>query len=354
MASNFRLDTSVDGEGSPRLYSRGDNNPTWESFEAAVAAIEGGGRSVAFSSGMAAIAAVFGRMETGARVVAPSDCYQGVAAMLSDGESRNQWSVRRLPTDETGLWLDALETEPDLVWLESPSNPMMRVADVPAICTRAAKLGVDTAVDCTFATPLLLRPLDVGATFSVHSATKFMGGHSDLLGGVVTTRHDDAAERLRRYQTVHGATMGTMEAFLALRGLRTLPLRLHRAQASARELAVRLHNHRAVTTVHYPGLESDPGHNRAAGTMAGPGAVLSFQTVGRDVDLDQALAGLDIVVVATSLGGVESTIERRARLAGQEQVPPTLVRLSVGCEHLEDLWRDLDAMLGRLQADTGH
>lgn len=341
-------DPAVLGRDRPRLYSRGDNNPTWEALESAMAALEGGGMCLAFSSGMAAIAAVLAGLDRGATVLAPADCYHGVAGLLDEGAHRHGWNIQRIATDDGERWLHALDERPDLVWLESPSNPMMLVADLPAICRRAAELDVFIAVDSTFATPLLQQPLELGAAASIHSATKFIGGHSDLLGGLITTRRPEVAARLRRHQTLHGATMGTLEAFLALRGLRTLPLRLERAQASAAELARRLERHDKVTAVHYPGLATDPGYERAGRTMEGPGAILSFQTTGTGAELDRALSGLSLIVNATSLGGVETTIERRARLAGQEHIPSTLVRLSVGCEHVDDLWDDLTAVLTAL------
>ncbi|MGI9594760.1 MAG: trans-sulfuration enzyme family protein [Acidimicrobiales bacterium] len=339
-ASNFR-------HGGPREYARGDSTETIESLEAAVGELEGGW-AVAFSTGMAAVSAVFEQLSPRARIVAPADCYQGVAMILDEGEASKGWEVARLATDDTDRWLNRVESKPDLVWLESPSNPMLAVADVPRICVAAEAAGVVAAVDNTFATPLLQRPLDHGAAYSVHSATKFIGGHSDLLGGIVATAEPELRDGLDRRRLLGGAVIGSLEAFLALRGLRTLPVRLARAQASAADLALRLGKHRAVTVVRYPGLSGDPGYPVAKRTLSGPGAVLSFETVGEPRTLDDALSGLEVIAAATSLGGVESTIERRARLTGQEHVPRTLVRLSVGCEHVEDLWADLSAMLDRL------
>ena len=339
-ASNFH-------QGGEREYSRGDGTETVAALEAAVGELEGGW-AVAFASGMAAISAVFDRLATGATVVAPADCYQGVAKILADGAQRLGWRVTRLPTEECEPWLAAIEAGADLLWLESPSNPMMAVADVPRICAAAEAAGVVAAVDNTFATPLLQRPLDHGACYSVHSATKFIGGHSDLLGGVVVTADPQLRDGLVRRQMIGGATIGSLEAFLALRGLRTLPVRLARSQASAADLALRLAKHPAVAVVHYPGLTGDPGYQVAKRSLSGPGAVLSFETNGSAEALDRALTELEVVTVATSLGSVESTIERRARLEGQEHVPPTLVRLSVGCEHVDDLWADLAGMLERL------
>ncbi len=297
---------------------------------------------------MAAVSAVFDQLPPDATVVAPADCYQGVALVLDDGEKSSGWRVTRVATDDTDRWLELIEGKPDLVWLESPSNPMLAVADVPRLCAAAEALGVVVAVDNTFATPLLQRPLDHGAAYSIHSATKFIGGHSDLLGGVVATADPGRRDGLARRQLIGGAVIGSLEAFLALRGLRTLPVRLARSQASAADLALRLGKHEAVSIVRYPGLTADPGYQVAKRTLSGPGAVLSFETVGDPADLDRAMGSLTIVALATSLGGVESTIERRARLSGQEHVPPTLLRLSVGCEHVEDLWTDLSGMLDAL------
>lgn len=339
-ASNFR-------QGGERVYARGEGTETTDAFETAVGDLEGGW-AVAFSTGMAAVSAILDQLPNGARVVAPDDSYQGVAMVLADGADQRGWEVTRVATADLDRWLALAESQPDLLWLESPSNPLLAVADVPRICAAAEAAGVVTAVDNTFATPLLQRPLDHGATYSVHSATKFIGGHSDLLGGVVATAEPALRDGLARRRLLGGAVIGSLEAFLALRGLRTLPVRLARSQASAADLALRLGKHPSVSTVRYPGLTTDPGYQVAKRTMSGPGAVLSFETVGRPEELDQAMISLEIVAVATSLGGVESTIERRARLAGQEQVPPTLLRLSVGCEHVEDLWDDLSGMLDRL------
>ncbi len=336
--------------GAGPEYARGDSTPTWTALEEAVGVLEGG-VSIAFSSGMAAVASVLGQLRPGARVLLPEDCYQGVAILAADGEARQGWILERLPTADTQRWLDALPGA-DLCWLESPSNPMLDIADLPTICAAAASLGVVTAVDNTFATPLLQQPLALGATYSIQSATKFIGGHSDLLCGIVTAASEEAVAPIDRHRTYHGATPGALEAYLALRGLRTLPIRLERSQASATTLAKRLADHRQVTAVHYPGLASDPGHELARATLAGPGAMLSFEMRGSDTSTDVRLTRLRLITPATSLGGIESLIERRAKLVGQEHVPPTLCRLSVGCEHVEDLWEDLDQALSGQMSGT--
>lgn len=335
-ASNFLSDGQ---SGSPE-YSRGDGTETTEALETAIGRLEGG-QAVSFSSGMAGVSSILDQLPDKARVLAPDDLYQGAAAVLANGTQNHGWQVKRLPTTATDRWLSALEGA-DLVWLESPSNPMLEVADLRRICEAANKAGIAVAVDNTFATPLLQQPLALGATFVVHSATKFIGGHSDLLAGIVVTNNDGAVDALRERRLLGGAVPGALEAFLALRGLRTLPVRLERAQSNAQTLAERLQTHRLVQKVHYPGLPEHGGHELSKVTMSGPGSMLSFELAGSDTSTDIRLSRLELIATATSLGSVESTIERRAKLAGQEHIPPTLCRLSVGLEHVEDLWADLE------------
>ncbi len=333
LASTFRA-----GPDGGREYSRDDGTPTWEALEEVVGALEGG-EAVAFASGMAAAAAVLDLLPVGARVVAPTDCYAGVRALLADGAALGRWAVDLVDVTDTDAVL-AAAAGADLLWLESPTNPLLEVADLRVLCAADGPL---VAVDNTFATPLLQRPLALGADVVVHSATKFIGGHSDLLLGLAVAE-GALAQRLRHRRELAGATPGAVEAFLALRGVRTMALRLEQGQRSAGELARRLSGHAAVQRVRYPGLPSDPGHARAAAQMAGPGAVLSFEL--RDAaTADAVCAAVRVVHAATSLGGVESTMERRAKLPGQEHLPPGLLRLSVGCEHVEDLWSDLEQAL---------
>ena len=342
-ASNFLSgeNAAAAQSGTPgREYSRGDGTETTEAFELAVGQLEHG-RAVSFSSGMAAVSSILDQLPDKARVLAPDDLYQGAAAVFDYGARNHGWQVKRLPTTATDRWLSALQGA-DLVWLESPSNPMLEIADLPAICEAADAAGVAVAVDNTFATPLLQQPLTLGATFVIHSATKFIGGHSDLLAGMVVTNNDGAFDALLERRLLGGAVPGALEAFLCLRGLRTLPVRLDRAQSNALALAERLQAHRLVQQVHYPGLADHPGHELALSTMSGPGSMLSFELTGSDTSTDIRLSRLELIATATSLGSVESTIERRAKLAGQEHIPPTLCRLSVGIEHVEDLWADLE------------
>jgi cystathionine gamma-synthase len=223
----------------------------------------------------------------------------------------------------------------------------MVVADIPAVAAAAREHGAITVVDATFATPLRQRPLDLGADIVMHSATKFIGGHSDLLLGAAVCRDEAHAAFLAAHRHDHGAIPGAFEAYLALRGLRTLAVRLDRSEASAAELAGRLASHPRVSTVHYPGLPGDTDHERASRVLPnGAGPMLSFEVAGTVEQTDAFLGGLRLVTHATSLGGVESLIERRARYAGDAAVVgPTLCRLSVGIENVEDLWADLDRAL---------
>lgn len=331
-ASNFVL-------GTERAYARDDGTPTWEALEDVVGRLEAG-RAVSFSSGMAAIAAVFDRLSNGAAVVIPADCYQGVAGLAREGEQKGRWTVERLAVDDTEGWLRACRRA-DLIWLESPSNPLLVVADVAAICGAARKPGAMIAVDNTFATPLNQRPLELGADVSIQSATKLLGGHSDLLAGVATTKDAALYAGLRKARELSGATPGTLEAFLAVRGARTMALRLERAQASAMTLATRLEAHPRVTTTRYPGLTSHPTHGTARRQLRGFGTIISFDVSGGAAAADLVCARVKLIQHATSLGGVESTMERRAAVPGQQHLPPALLRLSVGIEDPEDLWTDL-------------
>jgi cystathionine gamma-synthase len=338
---------TVDGRG--REYSRDDGTPGWEALEAVLGELEGG-RATAFASGMAAAAAVFDLLPTGARVVAPTDCYTGVRALLAHGQRLGRWSVELVDVADTAA-ATAAAGRADLMWLESPTNPLLQVADLAAVCTAAKPAGARVAVDNTFATPLLQRPLDLGADIVMHSATKFLGGHSDLLLGITVAADPVLAAALRHGRELAGATPGALEVYLALRGIRTLAVRLDWAQRSAQELARRLAEHPAVSRVRYPGLADHPGHRIAARQMRGFGAVLAFD-VADAATADGICERLSIISSATSLGGVESTIERRAKLPGQEHLPPGLLRLSVGCEHVEDLWRDLTHALGDAAGDA--
>ncbi|MGC1730538.1 MAG: PLP-dependent transferase [Steroidobacteraceae bacterium] len=335
-ASNFLL-------GSERAYSRDGGTPTWEALEEIVGGLEGG-VAIAFASGMAGVAAVFDQLAAGSLVAVPGDCYQAVVASAERGQRLGRLQVRRIAVADTAGWIRAC-SEADLIWLESVSNPLLVVADVAAICTAPRKRGALLCVDNTFATPLNQRPLELGADVSVQSATKYIGGHSDLLCGVASVKDAELAAGLRHARVLGGATPGALEAYLAVRGARTLALRFERAQASAMKIAARLAAHSAVSITHYPGLETHPTHAIARRQLRGFGAMISFEVHGGAEAADRVCATVRLIRHATSLGGVESSIERRAKIPGQEHLPASLLRLSVGIESADDLWADLERAL---------
>lgn len=345
-ASNFLLGPPAPSSaqpGSERAYSRDDATPGWEALEEVIGGLEGGS-SVAFASGMGAIAAVFDQLPVGAHVALPDDCYQGVAGLALAGERRGRWTVHRVGVADTPRWVEQCRTA-DLIWLESPSNPLLTVGDIDEICAAPRKPGSLLGVDNTFATPLNQQPLALGADIAVQSVTKFVGGHSDLLGGVVTVRDQALLRALRRSRELTGATPGALEVFLATRGVRTLALRLDRAQRTAMMLAERLAQHPRVSLTRYPGLTSHPTHAAARRQLKGFGTVISFEVRGDVAAADAVCANVRLIQHATSLGAVESTMERRAGIPGQEHLPPTLLRLSVGIEDADDLWADLNQAL---------
>jgi cystathionine gamma-synthase len=304
-------------------------NPTWEALESVVGRLEGG-RALAFASGMAAVSTVLDLVAPGETVVAARHCYQGTLAQLATLEQRGRVAVRLVDIDDTEQVLAALDDDVALLWIESPTNPALEVADLPALCRGARAAGVRTVVANTFATPLVQRPLTLGADVVVHSATKYLAGHSDAMCGLVVTADDDIWTALDRRRRIIGALPGTLEAWLTLRGIRTLHLRVERATANAQELVRRLSGHRSVERVRYPGF----------------GGIVAIEVAGGAAAADRVSAATQVWVHATSLGGVESSLERRRRWAGEPvTIPENLVRLSVGIEDVEDLWRDLSRAL---------
>lgn len=314
LASNFR--------GEEGVYSRTHGTPGWIGLEEAVGALEGG-RAVSFSSGMAAAAAAVFALAPKVLVL-PTYSYLGVRALVDDHVRQGHLQVRFVDIADTAAVVAAIAGA-DVVWVETPTNPTLDVADIPAICAAAAAAGAKVVVDSTFATPVCARPLADGATIVIHSGTKFIGGHSDLLIGLAVAADDATYERLRQTRLVNGSTPGALEAFLALRGVRTLPLRMERMQANAVEVVARLRTHTAVADVRYPGF----------------GAMVAFVLAGGAEAADAACRAVRLIVPATSLGGVESSMERRQKYAGDAHVPPGLIRMSVGIEHVDDIWADL-------------
>ena len=299
-------------------------NPTWTALEEAVGALETG-RCLTFASGLAAVATVLDLVGTGAKVVAPRHAYSGTVMQLADLQARGRLVAELVEVTDTEAVVKACH-DAALVWLESPTNPALETADIAAIRAAAHEAGAYVVVDNTFATPLLQQPLQDGVDLVVHSATKYLAGHSDVLLGAVCTRDDELYGVLKGRRDLVGAIPGAFEAWLVLRGLRTLHLRVERAQANAQELVRRLAEHPAVGEVRYPGF----------------GGIVSIVLAQGALAADLLTHKTRLWVHATSLGGVESTLERRRRWKAEAAtIPEGLVRLSVGVEDVEDLWEDL-------------
>ena len=313
--------------GGDREYGR-TGNPTWEAFEAALGALEGG-QCLAFSSGLAAVSTVLDLVGQDQVVVAARHSYNGTVMQLADLESRGRIQARLVDIVDLDAYAAACD-DAALVWLESPTNPALEVLDLEKMIRIAHEAGAQVVVDNTFATPVLQQPLTQGADIVVHSATKYIGGHSDLLMGAIVMRDQQLASVLKNRRDLLGAIPGTLEAFLALRGIRTLPLRVKQAERNAAELADRLRAHPAVEELRYPGF----------------GAMISMVLTDPDI-ADRVQHQVQLWTYATSLGGVESTLERRRRWNMEPAtIPDALVRLSVGIEDVDDLWEDLSQALG--------
>jgi cystathionine gamma-synthase len=324
--------------GGAAGYAR-DGHPPWEALEDVIGALEGG-HALAFSSGMAAATAAISLFPPQPTVVAPEVAYMNVRHSLLRQQELGRAQVRLVDVTDSEAVIAACDGA-DVLWLESPTNPLLGIAELPRLCAFARERGMLCVVDNTLATPLLQRPLSLGADVVVHSATKVMGGHSDLLLGATVVRDDHHRHAVHEARHIGGATPGALETYLCLRGLRTLPLRLERSQANAAVLAQRLSEHPDVHEVRYPGLASHPQHELARATLAGSGFMLTFRVRGGAARADALVDAVQILTHATSLGGVETTLERRARYPAERGIPEDLLRVSVGCEHAEDLWQDL-------------
>ncbi len=299
-------------------------NPTWTALEDALGALEGG-RCLTFASGLAAVATVLDLVGTDGLVVAPRHAYNGTIMQLADLEARGRIRVRLVDITDTDAVVAAC-ADAALVWLESPTNPALEIADIATICAAGHEAGAYVVVDNTFATPLLQRPLEDDVDLVVHSATKYLAGHSDVQMGAICTRDDALYAVLKGRRDLVGAIPGPFEAWLTLRGLRTLHVRVERAQANAQDLVGRLREHPAIETVTYPGF----------------GAIISVVLAQGEMAADLMTRKTRLWVHATSLGGVESSLERRRRWKTEPTtIPEALVRLSVGIEDVDDLWDDL-------------
>jgi cystathionine gamma-synthase len=313
--------------GGPVGYGR-YGNESWSALESAISELEGG-KTLSFSSGMAAVSAVFSILPIGAPVVASNQGYSGVMGLLNQLHSMGRLEVRFVEITNTEEVIAAMKGAA-LVWLESPTNPCLDVADLQALITAAKKLGIGVAVDNTFATPLVQQPLAMGADIVMHSVTKFLAGHSDVVLGSLSTNDEALYKRLEESRRFNGSIPGPFEAWLAVRGIRSFPVRFRAAESNARDLVARLSEHPKITKVRYPGF----------------GAVVSFEVDGTAEAAQKVCESSQLITHATSLGGIESLWERRRRWSGESlSVPEQLIRLSVGCEHVDDLWADIQQAL---------
>ena len=316
--------------GGPVGYGR-YGNESWSALEAAISELEGG-QTLSFSSGMAAISAVFSILPIGAPVVASNQGYSGTMGLLNQHHASGRLEVRCVDITNTEEVIAAMKGAA-LLWLESPTNPCLDIADLPALIAAAKKQTIGVGVDNTFATPLVQRPLSMGADIVMHSVTKFLAGHSDVVLGSLSIADPALFKRLEESRRFNGSIPGPFEAWLALRGIRTFPVRFRAAEKNAQQLVTRLESHAKITKVRYPGF----------------GAVISFEIDGTAEQAEKVCESSRLIAHATSLGGVESLWERRRRWALESpSVPEQLIRLSVGCEHVEDIWQDIEQALAAL------
>jgi cystathionine gamma-lyase len=336
-------------------YSR-TQNPTRMAYERCIADLESGSHGFAFASGMAATATILELLDTGSHVVAMDDLYGGTRRLFTGVRERSAGlRFSYVDLSDTAAAEAALTDNTAMIWIESPTNPLLKLVDIAAIVALAKKSGALVVVDNTFATPCLQRPLELGCDIIMHSATKFISGHSDMVGGVVVVADDDLAERLAYLQNSIGAIAGPFDSFLALRGVKTLDVRMARSCSNAQAIAAWLEEHDKVEHVIYPGLESHPAHELARRQMPGFGAIVTFFVKGELDDARGFLERCEVFSLAESLGGVESLVDHpvimtHASVPAAERaklgISDTLVRLSVGIEDLDDLIADLDRALG--------
>ncbi|MEP7218874.1 MAG: PLP-dependent transferase [Bacteroidota bacterium] len=327
------------------MYSR-NGNPNRSALEECMAELEGGAEGIAFASGMAATSGIFSTLRPGDHVIAPIESYYLTGVLLRDMEARGIRSTfvdMTLPENVAA----AMRPETRMVWVETPANPLLGITDIAAVSEIAHASRAICVCDNTFASPVLQRPLALGADLVMHSTTKYLGGHSDVVGGIVIAREPgELLDAIRLTQIRGGAVPSPFDCWLALRGIRTLPYRMRAHCDNAAAVAGFLAAHRAVERVYYPGLPEHPGYDIAARQMKMPGGMLSFQTSGGGAGAMAVAARVTLFTRATSLGGVHSLIEHRASMEGPgSRTPENLLRLSIGLEHPDDLIADLDRAL---------
>ena len=343
------------GEGR-YAYSR-TANPTRDQLADTLAKLEGGAGAVVTSSGMAAVDLVLSQVEPGRLVVAPHDCYGGTYRLLAARADRSQFEIAFVDQSDPAAMGEALGRSPALLLIETPSTPLMRVVDVRTLSSQAKAAGVKVAVDNTFLSPALQQPLSLGADYVIHSTTKYLNGHSDVVGGAVIAAASADVEALAAWANMTGVTGSPFDAYMTLRGVRTLFPRIERQQQNAAAVAAFLQAHRAVSAVHYPGLASHPGHEIARSQQSGFGAMLSFDLAGGTEAVRKVVEAVQVFSLAESLGGVESLVAHPATMTHAAMSPEAraiagigdgLLRLSVGLESEADLLADLDQALGTL------
>lgn len=342
------FERSADGSyPKGHMYSR-NSNPNRDALEKGLAALEGGARAFAFGSGLAAVSAVFQCLSKGDHILMPEVGYYASYKLAEEimgpwGLEVSQVDMSSLPAIEAAIKLNTR-----LIWVETPANPLLSLSDIEAIATLAHVRGIRVGVDNTIATPIFQNPLALGADIVMHATTKYIGGHSDVLGGAIVVKENDAwAERIQRVQILMGATQNPLDCYLLARGLKTLPVRMREQATSALDLAKKLENHPQIAQVHYPGLPSHPQYALAMKQMPmGQSAMISIQIQGDETRARQVANALTLFTQATSLGGVESLVEHRRSIEGPTSTTPgNLLRLSIGLEHVDDLWADLQQAL---------
>ncbi len=348
---------SFEGLGAKRAYDYSrSGNPTRDLLGDALAELEQGAGAVVTSSGMSAVALALDLVPAGAKVLAAHDCYGGTWRLLDAWAKKGRFSVEFVDLTDNVALAAGLTGKPALVWVETPSNPLLRITDIRHVAQATHAAGALLVVDNTFLSPALQQPLLLGADVVVHSTTKYINGHSDVVGGAVVAREAAVFDQLKWWANCNGVTGAPFDSYLTLRGLRTLSVRLRQHQENAVRIAERLAAHAAVRTVYYPGLAEHPGHALAARQQQGFGAMLSFELEGEQANIAAFVDGLQYFSLAESLGGVESLIAHPASMTHASMAPEarrnagiadSLLRLSVGIEDGDDLLRDLDAALDR-------
>jgi len=349
LATTFERD--ADGEYARGYVYARSQNPNRNALEDALTALEQGAASVAFASGLGAVSAVFQTLQPGDHVLAPQDIYHGTASTLNQVFARWGLAASFIDMCDLDAVRAAIRPQTRLVWLETPSNPLLRCTDIAAVVQLCAEqnTGIRVVADNTFASPVLQSPLALGCDMVVHATTKYLGGHSDVMGGVVVARQaNEHFDAVRTVQQFGGAVPAPFDCWMVLRSLATLPQRMSAHCANAMRLAQYLHAHPKVSAVHYPGLPENPYHALAARQMRGFGGMLSFEVAGGKDAAMRTAAHVQLFTRATSLGGVESLIEHRASIEGPaSRTPQGLLRVSVGLEHVDDLTDDLAQALDR-------